>query len=446
MTSRRAPDASRPPSFGVRSLTVRIVVTAMTCAGLSTAVMVRAVSVEQTRTLLERAEQSPVFAAAWKRSCTTGRAAVIGPPHLARIHVRTFDEQGRARDGLPTPAPMDAVVAGASRAADISLWGFGGSTLVLRVADDTPGCAYAALEIVPGGGRRRAGVALIGMIFLGSSLAFAVACWVAVRPLARQVTLLAHAAENVGEQSFVPPTAEGGRFDVLDDMGVLARALVTSHERLTAAALRERATQLALREHLRDVAHDLRTPVTALSLALERARRESGAHVHSAVADASRDATYLGALVENLEVLTRVKGGDIRRAPTNVCDVVASVVARAKAVGDQAGVAVEGAVPDDPLWRDTDAVALARAVANLSENAIRHGARHVGIVLSCVAGRYVIDVRDDGPGRPDGIVPGRGLTITRTLCDALGASIRLTRTDSAFVASIVERDEGKQKD
>ena len=67
------------------------------------------------------------------------------------------------------------------------------------------------------------------------------------------------------------------------------------------------------------------------------------------------------------------------------------------------------------------------AISNLIENALRHGAARVGVVLSVVHGRYRIEVMDDGPGVPATMQPGRGLTIIRAVAEAIGAEF--TRFD-----------------
>jgi signal transduction histidine kinase len=155
-----------------------------------------------------------------------------------------------------------------------------------------------------------------------------------------------------------------------------------------------------------------------------------------------RDATYLGALVENLETETRVKGRALAEVQVDLCELVGGAIARAQAVGAQYGAEVDGAVPDEPVVRTTDPIALGRALSNLTENAVRHGARHVAVTLRVDAGAFCIEVRDDSGADPASFRRGRGLGIASTICEALALELRMVSESGELVASIRETPEG----
>jgi signal transduction histidine kinase len=411
----------------------RIALVTVACAALSTLLMVRAIAGERTRAALQQLIQTPRFALAVRAACADGAPSEFGPGDSTRARVRVYSDRGVPRDGGAVPTGVAAVVAGAERDLRISLWGFAGSALVVRRAAAGP-CALASVEILASGKRDRAAGLLAGLVFGASALAYALTVLVAIRPLTRRIGLVARSAAHVGEPGFTP--APAGPHDELATIGA---ALAASHRRVIESQAAARASSAALERHLHDIAHDLRTPTTALSLALERARHEPDPAARAAaVDDALRDASYLGALVENLELETRVKGGRLRRAEVDVRAIVADVIARARALGQQSGVAVDGAVPDTPVVRVTDPLALSRALSNLAENAVRHGARQVGVVLAEAGGGFRVEIRDDGAGDPATFRTGRGLAITRLLADALGLELGFGRTGEGLLVTLTE--------
>ena len=415
-------------------LPVRLAVAAMICASLATMFMFRTMAVEQTHTLLMRAAASETFEQHRTRACTDGGRVDIGTPETATMRVRAYDPRGVALDGDPSPHIVGEIVRGSSRAISLSFWGFGGSAVALRREGPPSACPIATIEIIAGPARGRGAALLLVLVLIASFAAIGLSALVVLRPLSRRLGRLAVAAERIGEGDLHVP-ADTAR----DDVARITDALRSSHARIASARAAEEASRRALEEHLRDVAHDLRTPVSSLSLALERAQRETEPEAReAAIQDALRDATYLGGLVANLELETRVKGRALRSVRVDLRETVSAAVARGRALGAPT-LEVEYAVSDDAVLRELDPVAFERAISNLIENALRHGARRVGVVLSVDDGRYCVAVQDDGEGDPSSLRPGRGLAITRQIADALGAELAFERTSEGLVAMLRER-------
>jgi signal transduction histidine kinase len=192
--------------------------------------------------------------------------------------------------------------------------------------------------------------------------------------------------------------------------------------------------------------HDLRTPITRLRLRSEfigdeELRRQM-----------LRDLDQMKAMTDG--VLSFLRDGQTREAVTAID--IASVL---QTVCDQytdMGYAVfyEGPAHLTLAARPDD---LQRAVANLVDNAVRHGASTV-LRLAATAETAMIEVEDDGPGIPDerkdamleAFVRGEeartmddrsgfglGLSIARTIAEAHGGTLTLHgRTPHGLIARI----------
>lgn len=137
---------------------------------------------------------------------------------------------------------------------------------------------------------------------------------------------------------------------------------------------------------LASVSHDLRTPLTRLRMALELL--SEGSPVHSIVPDAIRDVEELDGTVGDLLQVAKMQADARPRAPVPV-----SLAELASSEAASVGAAVYGAdrsVLGEPRL-------LRRMIRNLLENAARHGAPPIELVLSA----DTIEVLDRGPGVPE---------------------------------------------
>jgi two-component system phosphate regulon sensor histidine kinase PhoR len=216
--------------------------------------------------------------------------------------------------------------------------------------------------------------------------------------------------------------------------------------------------RLALRSELDViVAHEVRTPLTVITGALETLRDLplGDERVTRLVTMAHEQASHLSGVAEEL-LLPQLNGGPaVTRARLVVVDA-ASVINRALAVasvrlGDRR---VETEVPDG-LQLATSPARLIAVITNLLENAIRYGADPIGCRVSRQEGPVVrIEVTDRGAGLagadpeelfeaftqgPDGVDEGRGvgLYLVRMLARSMGGDATLAdRRDGGCVARV----------
>jgi two-component system sensor histidine kinase KdpD len=189
---------------------------------------------------------------------------------------------------------------------------------------------------------------------------------------------------------------------------------------------------------LRSVSHDLRSPITAIRAAAEGlgARGLSPAGRDELASVVSSESERLDRLVANLLELSRLQSGSAE--PRSDWVPVEDCVRAAVVPGRGVQVSIDGEIP---LIR-IDAVQLERAIANIVDNAVRHGGGGpVGVRVHATGPRVLIRVSDQGPGIPReelerifepfhrlengaGGGSGLGLAIARGFVEANGGRLR----------------------
>lgn len=295
------------------------------------------------------------------------------------------------------------------------------STSVARLSTTADGRARRLMVVVPeprGGGRRYLLVlsasraqflhtqATLARLAAGSVVAlFAVLSMVtylhARRLSARVQRLIAHQARVSSGHLDAPPLED----DDDDEIAALRDAAATA----TAELL---ASRTARERFLAEAAHELRTPLAsmrvALDLALRRAKRASSpssppppvvTDLVAALEDARDETARLTVLAQGLLDVTAARSAPYSTAAT---DIVAIARSAAAARGDEAHnrqitLAVDG---EDGLVAPVHAASLRRALDNLVDNALKHARSSVTITIASSPTAVTFVVVDDGPGIP----------------------------------------------
>lgn len=216
----------------------------------------------------------------------------------------------------------------------------------------------------------------LGLLF--QLAAILIASWVGARLLARPVQQLASGANRLAQDVHAPPLDE--------DTGPAEARDATHALNLMQQRIR---TQLAQQSRfLAAVSHDLRTPLTRMSLRIERIEDNDVRY------RLRQDLAEMNGLID--ATLYYLRERDDATGPRQRVDVLAllqAVVDDAQEIGQDVRLSGEAA----PLLAYP--AELRRAVVNLVENAHRYGgAAH--IVLADSPERVTIDVCDNGPGIP----------------------------------------------
>jgi signal transduction histidine kinase len=281
-----------------------------------------------------------------------------------------------------------------------------------------------------------------GLVMIGSLalLAVAVAVGLALlqaRRLTRPLRELAGAADRLGSGDARPL---GRRYGV-PELDRVAEGLDGSAQRINELLTAERDFAV-------DASHQLRTPLTALSMRLEEmvaaadypdVVREEGA---AALAQTERLADVVGQLLGRAR--RSVSGTP---ALASVDDIVAQQVVEWEPAFRRISRKLE-VTGEKGLYAYVTLGNAAQVIATLLDNALVHGAGTVTIRTSQTPRSVVIEVRDEGKGVPAELVPrifersvsgapggtGLGLSLARTVAAADGGQVVLVRPRPAVFA------------
>lgn len=225
-------------------------------------------------------------------------------------------------------------------------------------------------------------------------------CYLLARYIVSPVVKLREVTRRVAEGDLsarVGPQL-GRRRDELAAMGHDFDAMAAKIETLMTAQQRL----------LRDISHELRSPLARLNVALDLARKRAGADATSALERIERESNRLGEMISQLLALTRwesTSGNGFERERVDLAAMVREVASDADFEARNNRREVRVTLCDE--CRMTGVQSLLRsAIENVVRNAARYTAEGttVEVSLQCQqtegAGSALIRVRDHGPGVP----------------------------------------------
>lgn len=215
-----------------------------------------------------------------------------------------------------------------------------------------------------------------GLASLGLALAVTL---LIVSRITRPLRLLAARAAEVGQGRHPEPLAEAGSLELRQ----LARAFNQMAEDL-------RRNDAERAEVLAGISHDLRTPLARLRLEAELSVTDEAARtaIHA-------DIDQMDAVIGQFLDFARGEGNETAQA-TDVGDLLRRIAASRQRRGHQ--FAIE--LPAEAPLLAVRPQALARALANLADNALKYGAGPITLRLAQEDGEWGVEVLDHGPGIP----------------------------------------------
>lgn len=185
---------------------------------------------------------------------------------------------------------------------------------------------------------------------------------------------------------------------------------MSSHAKLE-EQLRQRTGELEEADRQKDdflsaVAHELRSPLTVLTLAAQMLRLpQDDPEIHEqTLSRLERQTAHMTRLIEDLLDMTKVRCGTftLRRQVVDLRPVLADAVEMAQPLIEGRAHHLEVVHPAEPLWVSADPARLVEVVSNLLNNAATYTPRGGHIRLSAVGDGQTVTVRirDDGVGIP----------------------------------------------
>lgn len=240
-----------------------------------------------------------------------------------------------------------------------------------------------------------------GLSLVGSALLAQGAASTVLRPVQR----LGEAARRLGEGKLDTRLRVTGT----DELADLSRTFNQTAERLQQRVEELSEREKSSRRFVADMSHELRTPLTAMtavSEVLEEEQENLDPMIAPAVQLVVQETRRLNDLVENLMEVTRFDAGTARLVLDDVD------------VADQVTACIDARAWLDAVELDADRGIVARLdprrldviLANLIGNALKHGGSPVRVSVRTTAdapgaGDLLIEVKDNGPGIPAGVLP-----------------------------------------
>ncbi|MBX3204425.1 MAG: MCP four helix bundle domain-containing protein [Labilithrix sp.] len=200
------------------------------------------------------------------------------------------------------------------------------------------------------------------------------------------------------------------------------------------------------------VAHDIRSPLAAVGLALELTKRDPEALSRGVLDRASKTLQRVGQLVDGLLIFARSGAPPQESAATNAAEVMSGVVDEMSSSAAESGITLSLEKPDPSVFVASSPGVLISILSNLVGNAIKNMGcapeRKVDIRARELAESVRFEVRDTGPGLPkemrerifdpylraaESALPGLGLGLAtvRRLVEAHGGKVGAAPNDGA---------------
>ena len=372
-----------------------IVITTMVSAGVGTLLLGSAVDSSRQESL--RATLSAVASQAEGVLANGGESALrewlqVQQAELA-IPLLVFTSQQRELLGRPLPPGSERMLRRLQRFDTPERTAPGRRGPPIRRLRGPDGQAYLLMVSPRPGfaGGRFQQPALRAIFLIVLLLVGALACLALARYLVRPVRALRSAGQALGAGDLGARVGTEMRARK-DEFGALARDFDQMAERVQ--GLVDNQQRL-----LRDVSHELRSPLARLQIAAGLLRQQSDAAALPEVDRIEREVSKLDELIGQILGFARVSSLErIDREPVDLADLLTALVADAGFEGQAAGIDVvlDTAVPPTI---PADERLLSSALENVIRNAIQHARSRVEV--GCEVSRHdevVIRVSDDGTG------------------------------------------------
>ncbi len=340
--------------------------------------------------------------------------------HMERmpgLHIYFFENEGKEITGRKVPPEISKLVAAAVKDKITNTVIPGDKNLVLKRINSYKMKKYLlAAEVShrpiflptgpppgigPGPGPRPGGdISFLFLRVMAILIVSGVICYLLARYLTAPIVKLSNATHRFasGDFSIRVKLKIGKRKDEISDL-----AFDFDH-----MAGRIESLLTSQRNLLRDISHELRSPLARLNVALELCRQRSEGEATKYLERIGQEAEKLNELIEQILTLNRVESGiaEFKKEKIDLAHLISQIIADADFEAQSLNKAVK-IIQDEKCIITGNGELIKRAVENIVRNAVLYTAEGstVEISLKSVwhAGHFsaAITVRDYGPGVPE---------------------------------------------
>ncbi|MEO2281664.1 ATP-binding protein [Pseudoalteromonas pernae] len=178
-----------------------------------------------------------------------------------------------------------------------------------------------------------------------------------------------------------------------DELGDLAKDFNSMAQRLEILVNSQRSL-------LGDISHELRSPLTRLSLACALAQDNADDKTNMQLARIEKEAQLLDSMIERILMLSRLENRQqtLRTETIPLTQLLTPVLNDAQFEAQSSDKQINLPTIGDDLTLDVDPQLIASAIENLLRNAIKYAHSTVDVSLAQQTNAITLLIRDDGPG------------------------------------------------
>lgn len=315
-------------------------------------------------------------------------------------HVRLFilDDQGKDILQRTPPEWVHRAQNGGMKTAE-SFWGRMRPVQFLRASmTAADGHHYTLITEFPPEPHGPFGIHGLGLLI--GIISSGLVCYILARYLTSPIARLRAAAQKLASGDLSARAGIPGS-KRHDETAELVRDFDLMAERLQTLVV-------AQQQLLRDISHELRSPLARLSVALELARQRSGADASSALDRIDRETNRLNEMIQRLLTLVRLEGGDqsLEKSAVPLQQLVQEIAKDATFEAQSRHCRVDVEIAAECVVNGSASL-LHSAIENVVRNAIRYTEEGTAVRIRLQAqdgprgSQAVVQVTDSGPGVPE---------------------------------------------
>ena len=325
----------------------------------------------------------------------------------SRIRASVFDSRGQEVSGQTPPPGAVELVTRARRSGAVELQRAGGSMLAARSGVAPDGKSYTIVAQVPGPLRRLSAepadlaVRLLAVLLTGGLVCYGLARYLTAPVSQLQKTVREMSVGNLSARVGATLESRGDEFADLgrefDLMAERLEGLIDSQRRL-----------------LSDISHELRSPLARLTVALELARKRSGAEARTSLDRIEREAERMNQLIGQLLRLAQLAnnadtGEETPRTRVQLATLVREVASDADFEAGSQNRGVTMTETEECVTVGSEGL-LRSAIENIVRNALRYTDEETEVEVSLRCQQIqnqdcaTIVVKDHGPGVPEEVL------------------------------------------